>query len=206
MYHVGRPLAGVANAASLVAEGTSPLLAIAGGIGAIALGIRAVQLRKDNAPEAVSPPGRRAAAGGPGGLVAFQSAMLAAGKPGEFGRFLLVPDIFLGVEAVVAVATFVRPCVFRPVAIGVLGLGTAAAGGVYVRGFVRDSGPVTSRLAAAETLRQLQERGDPHPGSHGRSGPVLPPAGGPVFLADCEGAHGSYGAASAELECLGQTR
>ena len=159
MYHMGRPLAGVANAASLVAEGTSPLLAIAGGIGAIALGIRAFRLRKDRTPEVV----RRRAVGlllaVPAVLIALQSAMLAAGKPGEFGRFLLVPDIFLGIEAVVAVATFVRPRAGRLIVLGVLGLGTALAGGIYVRGFVRDSRPVTSRLTAAERIRQLRERG-----------------------------------------------
>jgi hypothetical protein len=159
MYHVGRPLEGALNAAGLVAEGASPLLALAGAIGVIALGIRAVRTRQDDAPEAV----RRRAVGLllaiPAVLTAVQAAMLAAGKPGEFGRFLLVPDVFLGFEAVVAVATFVRPAMGRYIVFALLGLGTALAGGVYVRGFVRDSRPVTSRLAAAERLRRPEGGG-----------------------------------------------
>jgi hypothetical protein len=159
MYHVGRPLAGAINAAGLVAEGASPLLAIAGAIGAIALAVRAIRRRQDNSPEVV----RRRAVGLmlalPAALIAVQSAMLAAGKPGEFGRFLLVPDLFLGIEAVVAVATFVRPATARHIVLALLCLGTALAGGIYLRGFLRDSRPATSRLAAAERLRQLNANG-----------------------------------------------
>jgi hypothetical protein len=159
MYHVGRPLAGAINAAGLVAEGASPLLALAGAIGAIALGVRAVRLRQDSSPEWVS---RRAVGlmlAAPAVLIAIQSAMLAAGKPGEFGRFLLVPDVFLGIEAVVAAVTFVRPATGRLIVLAVLCLGTALAGGIYLHGFVRDGRPVTSRLAAAERLRQLNANG-----------------------------------------------
>jgi hypothetical protein len=159
MYRVGRPVEGAVNVARLTADGMSPLLAVGGAVGAVALGVWAVRRRKDDSPEAV----RRRAVGVlvavPAVLVGVQSALIGAGKPGEFGRFLLVPDLFLAVEAVVAVATFGRGKWDRGIALTVLIPTVAVAGGAYLRGFVLDSREVTPRLVEAERLRQLQQSG-----------------------------------------------
>lgn len=159
MYHAGISSAGIVNTILLAAAGASPLLGIVGAIGAIALGWRAMRVRHEMGDEAV----RRRAAGlllaVPALGILAQCALVAAGKPGEFGRFLLVPDIFLAVEAVVAVATFVTRPTGRVVTMFILVLTTAVPGLLYLRGFVRDSGAKTSRIAEADRLRAMRGGG-----------------------------------------------
>ncbi len=108
MYQDIRPLAGLVTEASLISEGMSPLLAICGIVGAGFLGVRAYHLRADRSPAEV----RRRATGlllaTPALLMLAQFAALGAGKPGEYGRFLLLPNTFLMIEAVVAAGTFFR--------------------------------------------------------------------------------------------------
>ena len=160
IFGAGRPVEGAIHSAGLVGEGASPLLAAAGGVGALLLGARAVRTRRDRSPAAVT---RRAAGvllAVPAVLTAGQFAFLGADKAGEFGRFFLLPNVFLAVEAVAAVATFLRPGATRGAAAGVLFATTAVAGGLYLRGLVRDSRPVTSRLAEAERLKSLRLAGD----------------------------------------------
>lgn len=159
MYHVtarGTPLG---NAAWLVAAGMSPLLALAGVVALVALGLRAVRVRRRTEPAEV----RRRATGlllaVPAVVMAIPFVSFAAGKTGEYGRFAIVPDIFLAIEAVVAAATLLRP---RPAAIATLSLllvSTAFSGSIYLRGFLRDSVPITSRMIIAERLRQLNGSG-----------------------------------------------
>jgi hypothetical protein len=223
MYHPALTLAGIKNAASLMAAGTSPVLAIAGVVGAIALGIRAVRVRKRREPAEI----RRRTTGLllaiPALAIFGQCVLVAAGKPGEFGRFMLLPDIFLLIEAMVAIATFCwperhavtdggpsrgsaspatheflvgwayPPTVSPPSAGNVVGeyahptarventsktraragsschwewaaaisliLVTAISGISYLRAFMRDCRPITSRLAEAERLRALNPHG-----------------------------------------------
>jgi hypothetical protein len=105
MYQPQLTPGGVANAAYLIAAGTSPLLAITGAIGAVALGLRAVRVRTSSEPAEI----RRRATGlllaVPAICVLGQCILVATDKPGEFGRFMLLPDIFLMIEAVVALGT-----------------------------------------------------------------------------------------------------
>jgi hypothetical protein len=81
--------------------------------------------------------------------------LFAAWQPDDFARFALTFDIFLAVEAVVAVATLVRTRAVRAVCFGALALTTAISGSFYVRGFVRDSSSRTTRLAAASRIQEL---------------------------------------------------
>jgi hypothetical protein len=92
-------------------------------------------------------------------IVAAQFAPLGADKPGEFGRFLLLPDVFLAIEAVVAAGTFLQPGRLRTAVLVAVLAATGVAGGIYVRGFVRDSRDTSSRLAEAEHLRQYLRSG-----------------------------------------------
>ena len=88
-------------------------------------------------------------------LVAIQFVALAAGKPGEYGRFAILPDAVLAVEAMVAVSTFFRRPACRHAAFGVLVASTLVFGGAYLVHFLRDTGPMPTRLRAAADLAQL---------------------------------------------------
>jgi hypothetical protein len=150
-------------------------LAIAGVVGAIALGFRAIRVRKNTEPAEV----RRRATGlllaMPALCILGQWIMLATGKPGEFGRFMLLPDLFLMIEAVVALGTIwpmqravgsalrtdLRDhdeAVRGAIAI-ILILTTIIPGFTYIRSFFRDSKTITSRLAEARRLQNLTADG-----------------------------------------------
>jgi hypothetical protein len=178
MYKVGRPVAGLLNEARLVADGMSVPLALVGAIGAIALGLRAVSVRNDRCERETN---RRAAGlllAAPALLVAGQCALIGAGKPGEFGRFLLLPDIFLMIEAVVALATYLPELtehplfsarglawsqnlrgVIRTIAATVLLASTGLGAFLYLKGFYADSQPETTRLDEAGQLQLRYQAG-----------------------------------------------
>lgn len=158
-YYVHEPVAGVINVGRLIVAGTSPALAITGVLGTIVLGIRAIRTRKNHSPEAI----RRRAHGlllaAPAVLTAIQWALVGAGKPAEFGRFLLTTDAFLVVEAVVLLKTCLRSSVAAGLIYSAVLLQTAWTGGRYVAGFVRDSSSMTSRIQAAEMIDQARRSG-----------------------------------------------
>jgi hypothetical protein len=155
MYSASGSAGAVLNAAMLVGEGTSFLLATAGVIGAVALAVRAVRVRRDQSPDEV----RRRATGmllaAPAVLVAIQFVALAAGKPGEYGRFAILPDTLLAIEAVVALATFVHRPRHRNIIYAVLFLFTVIPGWMYLRRFIADSSATTTRLQEAGELASL---------------------------------------------------
>lgn len=155
MYSAAGSVGALFNAALLIGEGTSFLLAVVGAAGAVALGVRAYRTRKEQTPEAVS---RRAAGmllAAPAALVMVQFIALAAGKPGEYGRFALLPDIFLMVEAVAAVATFIEPVRIRHVAFAALASAAFVPGASYLGRFIDDSFGTTTRLRAAQVLAEM---------------------------------------------------
>jgi hypothetical protein len=155
MYSAGGSAAGVINAVLLVGVGTSVVLGLVGAAGAVALAARAFRVRREQGPAEV---GRRAAGlllAAPALLVAIQFIALAAGKPGEYARFAILPDALLAVEAVVAVATFVRRPAYRHAAFVVLALSTTFFGGLYLCRFVGDAGPSSTRMRAASDLAEL---------------------------------------------------
>jgi hypothetical protein len=161
MYHI--TASGFGNAIALLAEGTSPVLAAAGVVGAIfvlfALIRAAFRGRRDY--EACNCPGRGDAGwllAAPAGLVLIQFFLLAAGKPPEYARFALLPDTFLLVAAFAAVGRMPVRFVRVVMSLALL-LFTLPFGLRYVAGFVRDSGSQTSRLVVADRLAALADEG-----------------------------------------------
>ncbi|QOV89148.1 ArnT family glycosyltransferase [Humisphaera borealis] len=158
-YDIHSPVEGVINVARLIIVGTSPALAIAGALGTVILGVRAVRTRRETSPQAV----RRRAHGlllaGPAILTAIQWSLVGAGKPGEFGRFLLTTDVFLAVEAVVLIQTYARNKIAASLLFSVVAVQTSLRGTSYIAGFVRDSGAPTSRDLAAEQIDQASKSG-----------------------------------------------
>jgi hypothetical protein len=146
---------GLANAAYLIAAGTSPLLALAGLAGGLALGIRAVRVRKRDDPAETTRRATGLLLAIPALCVIGQSVLFATGKPGEFARFMIFADVFLAVEAIVAAATFLPAARIAPAVALLLALTAAIPGISYVRAFVRDSRTPTNRLVEAERLRKL---------------------------------------------------
>jgi hypothetical protein len=148
---------GFRRAALLIGLGASFVLAIAGAVGAVALAIRAAKV-PSAAPQEIQ---RRA-----GGLllaavtlpVAIVFVVFAAGQPADYARFALPFDVFLAIEAVVAVETFIRNRRWRATCYTLLVATTAFMGIQYLIGFERDSRPQTSRTIAAVQLADLLKR------------------------------------------------
>ena len=155
MYKAGGSLDALVNSALLIGEGTSYVLATAGSIGAIALAVRAIRVRKDRSDAEVT---RRAAGlllAAPALLVLAQFIALAAGKPGEYARFGILPDTFLAIEAVVAVATFIKSAMAQRLLLGVLLLSTGLFGANYQLRFLDDSIGPSTRLRGGADLAEL---------------------------------------------------
>jgi hypothetical protein len=148
-YHASAT--GFPRAMLLTGLGMSFLLTVVGGIGAVALAIRAGRAPLTDPAEV-----RRrttgmllAAVALPVGLI---FVLFAAGQPADYARFALPFDAFLAIEAIVAVETFVRHPRWRAACFTALVLTTALMGVQYVAGFARDSGSKTSRTIAAAQL------------------------------------------------------
>src|SRR5947209_9998251 len=155
MYHAQLTGDGIGNALKLIAVGTGPLLAIYGAFAAVLLGVRAARNRKSAEPAET----RRRATGIllaiPALWVLGQCNIFATGKPAEFGRFAILPDTFLLIEAIVAIATFVPQPKLAAAFVAILWLTTALPGALYLRGFVHDAQASTSRLALAGALAEV---------------------------------------------------
>ncbi len=200
MYEPRLTRAGLSNGAYLIAAGTSPVVAMCGCAGAIALGIRAIRLRRATDRAEI----RRRSTGlllaVPAVCVLGQCMLFATAKPGEFGRFMLMADIFLMIEAVVALATFMPNTPSQHALAGILVLTTAVPAMAYLRGFQRDSAR-SPAPGSGRPNRPMVRRGQAHARRQRRSGPILPAAGGPVSMADhpaakgCRGHGGGIGAA-----------
>jgi hypothetical protein len=178
-YERGNLGEGFVNVARLMLAGASPVMAVVGGLAVLALATRAFRHRRVRSPEET----RRRAHGlllaAPALLTAVQASLVAAGKPGEFGRFLLLTDVFLAIEAIVLIEWIsrwrwaadnaeppretARPVSRKGIAFTVIGMilliSTGFAGVRYVRGFVADASGETSRLAAAREVESLRQAG-----------------------------------------------
>jgi len=157
-YHVGVSQAGLSNTICLIGLGTSFVLAFAGMLGGIALAWRASQVKCTSLQEL-----RRRAAGTLLALVTLPVAIVflffAAKQPADYARFALSFDVFLAIEAVVAVATFVRSPLLRGLSLCVLVVTTGFTSSFYLCGFIRDSSGRSSRLADASRLDDLLRLG-----------------------------------------------
>jgi hypothetical protein len=155
-YHAGA--SGLSRAVGLVGLGMSFVLAGAGAVGAIALAVRAAR-KPLNVPDET----RRRATGillATATLpTAFVFFVFASGQPADYARFALPFDVFLAIEAVVAIETFVAPG-WRNVCFAFLALTTGFFGVQYLVGFQRDCGPKTSRAILADELASRLSQGD----------------------------------------------
>lgn len=146
MYQVGQLGQGALNALFLLSEAASLPLLIAGAI-SLALLVARVGVR----------PSLLLAA--PCAAALLQFTLLAAAKPGEYGRFALLPAIALAIAAGTALARFVpRNPTRLALGIGIVAL-TAAPTWFYIAAFVRDTGRGNTRLADAAWIEQLRAAG-----------------------------------------------
>ena len=158
-YHPRWGGGGLPNALLLIAEGTSFLLAGVGLVATIVLALRVLKIRRSVDPLEV----RRRAGGmllaAPAIAVAVPFILFAHGQPADYARFALPFDIFLCIEAVVAIATFIRSPAARAVFLALLVLSTSYTGLSYLRAFRRDAIGPTTRMLAAARLAELQREG-----------------------------------------------
>lgn len=168
MYEIGRWPEGVLNAARLVAEGASVAVASVGFLAAISVAVSHAsnkwRARKDvaepSARRSLSPTGKAGLlVAAPALLILLQFVALAAGKPGEYGRFAVFPDVALGIAAVVAISRLLEPRALQVGALVILLLLTAIPGHYYLAGFRADSGPDSSRVRWARYLENLSRAG-----------------------------------------------
>ena len=98
--------------------------------------------------------------GAPAGLVLIQFTLMAAGKPGEFGRFFILPDVALVLIAVVMVSSIgVGQRWPVPIFLSLVML-AGFQGLAYLAGFLEDARVEgSSRMVAAERLKELWNRG-----------------------------------------------
>jgi hypothetical protein len=153
MYQVTGSANGFVNAVRLIAEGVSPILAAFGVIGVISL-----LLNRHTKPAAGHV---WALLGGPAAIVVAQFVALGAGKPGEYGRFALLPDTVLCLAAVAGVCAWARGTVARRLVLGICLATTGFFGATYVARFLADSRDTTTRLALAERLQEFPRFGWP---------------------------------------------
>jgi hypothetical protein len=149
MYRAPASLAGVWNAVNLITIGTTPLLALSGAAAACLFAIRM---------RARSPAGMMLALVCV--LIMVQFVLLATGKPAEYARFALLLDVGLMLAAVVGLAAVARSAARRTGLLAILFLTTAFHGVSYVWHFARDASSPTTRLVAAQRLREFSERDD----------------------------------------------
>ncbi len=138
MYAVHDLLGGAFNATLLIGEGTSMIILLAGVVGWLTLHFSPPVLRKQLVLLAL-----------PAIAITALYAVVAAGKPGEFGRFFILPDVALLIGAVMALRRFTHARIQRLVGSFLLFL-IAWAGAKYLAGFeydARGSG-TRDRLAA----------------------------------------------------------
>jgi hypothetical protein len=172
MYQAGRWGEGLINAIALMREGTSLGLLLLGSVAVIALGIRAAT--RWRAGRGISPVGPLLAA--PVVLIVIQFIALAAGKPGEYGRFALLPGIAIGMAAACAVVIFSRRIVERILVIAVIIVITAIPSSFYLLGFIKDSSDRPTRIEDAAWLAILHEAGARTMGLYAEPAPYsLPP-------------------------------
>ena len=163
MYEITRLGEGLVNAAVFVGEGASWLLALTGACGALILGGRWLAGRDSVLEEAPEKRRRQPAHGwllaAPGLLILVQFVLPAAGKPGEYGRFAVFPDVALGITAVTACSLIRSWHTVRRVSLIVLVAAVFPFGGGYLVGFVRATGSGDARTVTADVLDDLSREG-----------------------------------------------
>ncbi len=147
MYAIHNLLGGAINAIRLVSEGSSMIVLIAGGIGWLTLHFSPPMLRRQLILLAL-----------PAIAITLICAAVSAGKPGEFGRFFILPDVAMLIGVMVALGKLPRQWNKRFVGIVVLLL-IIQASKDYLRAFLEDSSERGSRIQLAN---ELHGRGGRH--------------------------------------------
>ena len=146
MFQFGLSGPALFNAAVLIAEGTSILVAVAGAVAIMTLVIFAI-LRRSSA---IRHPGWLLVA--PAMLVLIQFVVFAKDQPGAYGRFAIFLDLALLVAAIVGGSELLKRMKWRPELLVLLAIAAALSGSRYYVGFVSDTGSMTSRESAAQLL------------------------------------------------------
>jgi len=186
MYEMTRLVEGLFNAAWLVAEGASPVLAGAGLVGAGVCAVRGYRNKKEPRASARAATGSEQSRQGshglgwllaaPAALIVVQFIALAAGKPGEYGRFAVLPDIALALAAVIAIRQVMTHPLLRLFLLFGLCTTSALSGYNYLAGFMRDCAWETSRMQAAGVLQKYCDHGATSLGIQAEPAPYgLPP-------------------------------
>ncbi|HEV7298599.1 MAG TPA: hypothetical protein VGN72_04480 [Tepidisphaeraceae bacterium] len=156
-YQVGQVVRGLFNGIDLLAEGSSLAVAVIGGIAAV-VGV----LRMARTPGAAVDFPRKALAillAAPALLVLAQFVLLGAGKPGEYGRFAILPCVALLIAALGGLRNWIKLPRTRRIAGIALVAWVVAAGAIYIKNFARDTGRSDTRTEAARTLEMWADRG-----------------------------------------------
>jgi 4-amino-4-deoxy-L-arabinose transferase-like glycosyltransferase len=165
MFTFGISLSGISNGLSLVTEGTGVIVPIMAVACLLACSVSALARfeRRPRSADHPSPAGT-AVLGivlVPAGVNLLQFMLFAVEQPGEYARFALFFDLVLALVAVVLVGRLLRP--YKPD--GVLLLPLLAplmalpGGSGYLRGFVADVKPPTTRTRAADLLEDVRGQG-----------------------------------------------
>ena len=156
-YHVGQVVRGLTNGMDLLAEGASLAVVVIGGIATV-FGVQ----RMARTPGAAVDYPRKTMAillTAPALLVLVQFVLLGAGKPGEYGRFAILPCVTLLIAALGGLRNWIKLPYTRRIASILLVVWVMVAGGLYVANFARDSGRNDTRTEAARTLAMWADRG-----------------------------------------------
>jgi hypothetical protein len=165
MYQFGQIPGALVNAGRLLIEGATPLVVIVGLLGMLGIAWSGVK------PQAA---GLRLLA-----MVSLvilaQFVLVAAGKPGEYGRFAILPDIALALLAATLIGRSRIRSFEKAESIGLLMVVALLPAFLYLRGFVRDSSVFPRRLENARTLLALQRLGASSIGVFDEPAPYLLP-------------------------------
>jgi hypothetical protein len=141
MYHPAASSGALATSAWLIFEAVSPFAAASGLLCAILVARR---IKKETFLFLA-----------PALLILIQFIALAAGKPGEYARFALFPDILLTMTAILGIAHF-APNRFAKFPLILFILGTQSFHTLeYLQGFAIDTGPGASRRFSASYLSYM---------------------------------------------------
>jgi hypothetical protein len=149
MFELSRFGEAMRNAADLVGEGAGLLLAAVGVIGVIVWMVRLHRGRSSNIGWLLAVPAL---------LVLLQFTVAAAGQPGPYGRFAVLPDIALGIAVAVSMSSWKRG--YRAGIWALCILVTLPWTYSYLAGFISDCSHTSSRMLWADRLRNVQKDED----------------------------------------------
>jgi hypothetical protein len=167
MYSAGSLAGGAQNAMRLLALGTSWPMALVGVCGIIfcLAGLKRIEINPEAAVESSKPQVSTELnsisaidwmLAIPAVIIFIEFLVFAAGKPGEYARFAIFPDITLMIAAMAGVGRILSRPLPRAIAGAILVLATATYGFAYERGFLKDASPENSRMQMAQRLQMLR--------------------------------------------------